>query len=112
MLRLVERAAARLSLFAERGPLNSVVLEGKADSVGRQSLLAIARQQSTERLEHSLEVLAVERAASEVLWYERKRNGTLRLLMADDLRSELARRVAADDASGQTIADLNQTGEP
>jgi hypothetical protein len=112
MLRWVERAAARLSLFAERGPLNSVVLEGKADSVGRQSLLAIARQQSTERLEHSLEVLAVERAASEVLWYERKRNGTLRLLMADDLRSELARRVAADDASGQTIADLNQTGEP
>jgi hypothetical protein len=112
MLRWVERAAARLSLFAERGPLNAVVLEGKADSVRRQSLLALARQQSTERLECSLEALAVERAASEVLWHERKRNGTLRLLLADDLRSELARRVAADDGSGQTIADLNQTGEP
>lgn len=111
MLQWVGHAAARLSLFAERGPLQAMVLEGEADSLRRQSLLALARRQSVERLEHALEFLEVERAATEVVWHERKRNGTLRLMTTDDLRSELDRRVAASHRSGQTKAHQNQTGE-
>lgn len=95
MLQWVERAAARLSLFADRGPVRAEVLEGQAETVRRQSLLALARQYPLEQFENSLERLAVERAASEVAWHERKREGTLRLLKTDDLQQELERRVAA-----------------
>jgi hypothetical protein len=111
MLQWVEHAAARLNLFAERGPLQALVLEGEADSLRRQSLLALARRQSMQRMEWALESLEVERAATEVVWNERKRNGTLRLLKTDDLRSELDRRLAASGGSGQTTAHQNQTGE-
>ncbi|EDM49600.1 hypothetical protein [Marinobacter algicola] len=95
MIQWVERAAARLNLFAERGPIESVALAGRTDTVRRQSLVAMARQQPTEALERSLESLAVERAAAEVAWHERKAEGTLRTLKMDDLRHELERWVAA-----------------
>lgn len=95
MIQWVERAAARLNLFAERGPIESVALAGRTDTLRRQSLVAMARQQPTEALERSLESLAVERAAAEVAWHERKAEGTLRTLKMDDLRHELERWVAA-----------------
>ncbi|WP_150909537.1 hypothetical protein [Marinobacter halotolerans] len=111
MLQWVERAAARLSLFAERGPTGAQVLAGRADTIRRQSLLALARHQPVQRLEESLEVLAIERAATEVTWHERKQEGTLRLLRVDDLKSELERRVAGDAGSGHYIAEQNQIRE-
>ncbi|WP_421840733.1 hypothetical protein [Marinobacter algicola] len=95
MIQWVERAAARLNLFAERGPIESVALAGRTDTLRRQSLVAMARQQPTEALERSLESLAVQRAAAEVAWHERKAEGTLRTLKMDDLRHELERWVAA-----------------
>lgn len=95
MIQWVERAAARLNLLAERGPIEGMVLAGKTDTLRRQSLVAMARQQPTEALERSLESLAVERAAAEVAWHERKAEGTLRTLKIDDLRHELERWVAA-----------------
>ena len=95
MIQWVERAAARLNLFAERGPIKGMALAGKTDTLRRQSLVAMARQQPTEALERSLESLAVERAAAEVAWHERKAEGTLRTLKMDDLRHELERWVAA-----------------
>ena len=103
MLRWVERAAARLSLFADRGPLESIALAGRADALRRQSLVAIGRGQPTDRLEYSLEALSVERAAIEVAWHERKRNGSLQMLGVEDLRYELEQWVAAGRESGQTI---------
>lgn len=112
MLQWIELAAARLSLFADRGPLGAEVLEGQAETVRRQSLLALARQHSTDQLKHSLEILAVERAASEVAWHERKHAGTLRLLETEDLRQELERRVAAGGRSGQYSAKSPITREP
>jgi len=111
MLQWVEHAAARLSLFADRGPMEAAVLAGKADSVRRQLLLALARQQPIEHFERSIESLESEQAASEASWHERKRSGRLRLLTVDDLGSELERRVAAAEGSGHYIANQNQTGE-
>jgi hypothetical protein len=108
MLLWVERAAARLNLFAERGPLAAVALNGEADSVRRQSLLALARQQPAERFEQALQTLALERHSAENSWHERRRRGSMRLLTIDDLRSELERRVAEDDGSGQYTADQNE----
>lgn len=111
MLQWVERAAARLSLFAGRGPFEAAALDGQADTIRRQSMLAMARQQPVEWLEYSLETLTIERAASEVAWHERKRKGTLRLLNTEDLQFELERRVAANGGSGHYSADQSQTRE-
>ncbi|MBE97277.1 hypothetical protein [Marinobacter sp.] len=95
MIQWVERAAARLNLFSERGSIEGMALAGRTDTLRRQSLVAIARQQPTEALERTLESLAIDRAAAEVAWHERKAEGTLRTLKTDDLRHELERWVAA-----------------
>lgn len=105
MLQWIERASARLGLLADRGPLRAEVLEARAETVRRQLLLALARQQPTDQLQQSLETLAAERAASEAAWHERKSQGTLRQLQKQDLEQELERRVAAagwlfDDCDG------------
>ncbi|HKK54877.1 hypothetical protein [Marinobacter sp.] len=115
MLQWLERAAARLSLFADRGPVRAGVLEARAETVRRQLLLALARQQPTDQLEHALEILAAERAASEAPWYERKREGTLRQLQKEDLQQELERRVAAngrlfDERAGRPSAAVIRSG--
>ncbi|WP_420390903.1 hypothetical protein [Marinobacter sp.] len=95
MIQWVERAAARLNLFSERGSIEGMALAGRTDTLRRQSLVAMARQQPTEALERTLESLAIDRAAAEVAWHERKAEGTLRTLKTDDLRHELERWVAA-----------------
>lgn len=95
MLQWVERAAARLDLFARRGPASSVALSGQAETLRRQSLVAIARQEPLHEIEQSLEEVSLLRAATEVAWHERKAAGTLRQLTVEDLRQELERWVAA-----------------
>ncbi|MEX2474987.1 hypothetical protein [Marinobacter sp.] len=95
MLQWVERAAARLNLFAHRGPSEALALRGQADTLRRQSLVALARQEPIDELEASLSRAEIDRAAAEVCWYERKAAGTLRTLTLDDLRHELERWVAA-----------------
>lgn len=112
MIQWVEQAAARLSLVAEHGPLAARVLEGEANSLRRQSLLALARQQPTlEHLEARLESVVAEQVASEALWHERNQQGTLRLLTVKDLEQELDRRVAAAARAGQYNAHQEQCGE-
>ncbi len=113
MIQWVERAAARLNLFAERGSIEGLALAGATDTLRRQALVAMARQQPLEGLEQSLESVSIERAAAEVAWHERKAEGTLRTLKVEDLRHELERWVAArpgpvhyvvhcDQAAGET----------
>ncbi|GGE80181.1 hypothetical protein GCM10011533_35770 [Streptosporangium jomthongense] len=94
MLQWVERAAARLDLFARRGPASSVALSGQADTLRRQSLVAMARQEPLDEIEQSLEEIDLLPTAAEVDWRERKAAGALRRLSAEDLRQELERRVA------------------
>ena len=91
----VERAAARLDLFARRGPANSVALSGQANTLRRQSLVALARQEPLNEIEKGLEEVSLLRAATEVEWHERKAAGALRRLTLEDLRQELERWVAA-----------------
>jgi len=95
MLQWVERAAARLDLFARRGPASSMALSGQEDTLRRQSLVAIARQEPLNQIEQSLEEVSLLRAAAEVAWHERKSAGALRRLSEEDLRQELERWVAA-----------------
>ncbi|WP_417517375.1 hypothetical protein [Marinobacter sp.] len=95
MLQWVERAAARLDLFARRGAARSVALSGQVDTLRRQSLVAMARQESVNEIETSLAEVSLLRAATEVAWHERKAAGTLRRLTLEDMRQELERWVAA-----------------
>ncbi|WP_138435006.1 hypothetical protein [Marinobacter shengliensis] len=95
MLEWLHRAAARLDLFASRGPLEAVALAAEHDTLRRQSLVALARGECAERVELQIQQLDLEQAAAEVVWHERKRSGTLRRLLVEDLRQELERWVAA-----------------
>ncbi|MBW4936090.1 hypothetical protein [Marinobacter sp. F4206] len=95
MLEWVERATARLDLFARRGPLESVSFSGQTDTLHRQNLVAVARSEPREGMDESLAELQLQRAALEVSWHERKAAGTLRRLSIADLRRELERWVAA-----------------
>ncbi len=95
MLRWVERAAARLSLVARRGPVRAAALAGQSDTLYRQSLVALARNEPVEGFEDALRELQIVKAAAEITWYERKAAGTLRRLSVEDLRQELERWVAA-----------------
>lgn len=95
MLQWVERAAARLELFARRGPASSVAFSGQADTLRRESLVAMARQEPLDDIEQSLEEIHLLRTAAEIAWHERKAMGTLHRLTVEDLREELERWVAA-----------------
>ncbi|MGF2736066.1 hypothetical protein [Marinobacter sp. DUT-1] len=95
MLEWVGRAAARLSLFAGRGPVEAAALAGQADTLRRQGLVAMARQEAVEEFEQSLDDIELRRAAAEVAWRERKAAGNLRRLSVEDLRRELEQWVAA-----------------
>ncbi|AOY88226.1 hypothetical protein BKP64_08640 [Marinobacter salinus] len=95
ILQWVERAAARLDLFARCGSAESLALAGQADTVRRQSLVAMARNEDVGAPGSGLDDLHLRKAAAEVLWHERKSAGTLRRLSSEDLRWELERWVAA-----------------
>ncbi|MBS3805599.1 MAG: hypothetical protein KGY54_13715 [Oleiphilaceae bacterium] len=84
----LKRTAARVALTAERGSPQSQSLAGEADTVRRQLLVACARQQSVAQLEQTLDRLAVESAAVDVDWHERKATGTLRQVLPEDLDYE------------------------
>ncbi|OZB20639.1 MAG: hypothetical protein B7X58_00570 [Marinobacter sp. 34-60-7] len=104
LLQWVQRAAARLDQFAARGPIESWALAGQQDALRRQTLVALARGEAIGHPEQSLKALEIERTASEVMWHERQRAGTLRRLLVEDLRQELERWVAARPGPGHYVA--------
>jgi hypothetical protein len=108
MLQWLERAAARLNLFARRGPAEAVALAGQADTLRRQSLVALARKEPLDDIEASLGEIQLHRVAAEVAWRERKAAGTLRQLCAEDLRQELERWVAARPGPVHYVLHCNQ----
>ncbi|SFM16127.1 hypothetical protein [Marinobacter zhejiangensis] len=89
LLAVLERAAARVALFAQRGPLDSLRLAGELDSLKRQQLVALARQHEGVDLERPMKRLSLELAASEIGWHERKAAGHLRRVLVDDVVKEL-----------------------
>jgi len=95
MLEWVGRAAARLNLYARRGPAEAAALAGQADMLRRQGLVTMARQEPMEELEQSLHDVRLQHVAAEVAWREREASGTLRTLSVEDLRRELEQWVAA-----------------
>ncbi|WP_228289077.1 P-loop NTPase family protein [Marinobacter salinisoli] len=95
LLRWVEKAAARLNLFARRGPTQALALAGQAATIHRQSLVALARGESEGAAAASLDDLHLQKTAVEVAWHERQAAGALRQLCVADLRAELERWVAA-----------------
>ena len=95
MLQWLERSAARLDLFARKGPPEAMAMAGQADTLRRQSLVALARKEPIDDIEASLGEIQLHRVAAEVAWHERKAAGKLRQLSTEDLRQELERWVAA-----------------
>ncbi|GGC56413.1 hypothetical protein [Marinobacter halophilus] len=95
MLEWLQRAAARLDLFASRGPLEIMAGAAQQETLRRQSLVAMARDEEWQVAEEAMKALAIEQAAAEVVWHERKHSGTLRRLLVEDVRKELERWVAA-----------------
>lgn len=95
MLQWVERAAARLDLFARCGPMGAVALAGREETLRRQALVAMARSEDAEGRTGLLAQLELQRTALEVAWHERKQSGRLRRLSVTDLHQELERWLAA-----------------
>ncbi len=87
----VSQAAARVALVAERGLMDSQRLAAEMETLQRQLLVAMAREQPTHELEQAMEWVASERAATEASWHERREAGTLRQVTVDDLKYELTR---------------------
>jgi len=103
MLAWVRRAAARLDFFASCGSLEVQAISGQHEVMRRQSLVALARNESCNLAEREMSRLQVEQAAAEVSWHERQCAGTLRLLQVDDLCLELERWVAAGPGPVQYV---------
>lgn len=95
MLQWVKRAATRLERFARCGPVGFAALSGQEDTLVRQSLVAMARQEPVDAIEQSLAEIQLARAATEINWYERQADGTLHVLTVEDLQQELERWLAA-----------------
>ena len=87
----LSRAAARVALMAERGPCEREQLAGELDTLNRQMLVAVARNQSTVVIDQALEALSIEQAAIEVDWHERRARGTLCQVTVADLEYERQR---------------------
>lgn len=111
LLKWVDRAAARLHLFAERGPSRSAALAGRADALRRKSLVAMARGEPNGDFDAEIDQLAVEQAALEMAWHERQREGSLQMLRPDDLRYELERWLAAAAVSGHYVRQSSDAVE-
>lgn len=81
-------AAVRVAGFAQQGAVETQRLAGEVDTLQRQILVAMARQEPVAELEAELARVSLERAASEVAWQERKAAGNLRRVLVEDLRLE------------------------
>jgi len=109
MLEWVERAAARLDLYARLGPMSQRALHGKSITLRRQNLVAMARGEPTPPLmPDALAEMDRQREAVEQLWQDRRGAGVLRRLVESDLRAELKRWLAADPAPVHYVRHCNQ----
>lgn len=108
MLEWVERAAARLDLFARCGPMGRVALAGAADTLHRQTLVALARAETPPPFVGALGDIERQQAALEKTWSERKAAGTLRRLSVADLQLELERWLAAGTGPVHYVLHCNQ----
>lgn len=97
MLHWIKRSAARLDLRARRGPVEEIARQGQEETLRRQELVALARQ---DRAQAALSVPAPETMAAYRAWQQRRQAGRLRHLLAEDLRRELELPVAACPAPG------------
>ena len=88
LLRWLERAAARLNLFASRGSVAGLALAAQQEALRQQSLVAMARGGHWQVLEQRLAPLQVQQADADRAWHERKQAGTLHCLQLSDLQAE------------------------
>ncbi|GHD51276.1 hypothetical protein SAMN05216429_101111 [Marinobacter persicus] len=89
LLQWLEQAAARQNLFASRGPLESLALDARQQALQSRFLLAMARgDEPCQELETSLKFLEQRLAREDLRWQARKHNGTLRILLTEDLEAE------------------------
>lgn len=85
------QAAARVALLAERGSAERHRLAGKLDTLNRQMLVAVARNQSVASIKQAVDALSIEQATVDEDWHERRASGTLFQVTVADLEYERQR---------------------
>ncbi|MEH6357024.1 MAG: hypothetical protein V7760_13520 [Marinobacter sp.] len=103
LLTWLERAAARLNLFALRGSSESDALAAQIRTLECQRLVAYARQISIDEPDLVLEKLVRQQQAAAGEWHQRDARGSLRKLGVADLQAELKCWLAANSAGVHTV---------
>jgi len=99
----LERAAARLNLFALRGTSESSALAAQIQTLECQRLVAHARQIGIEEPDLALEKLVRQQQIAENDWHQRDALGSLRKLGVADLQAELKCWLAANSEGVHTV---------
>ena len=103
LLMWLERAAARLNLFALRGSSESAALTAQIHTLECQRLVAHARSGSIGEPDLMLEKLVRQQRVAEDEWRQRYARGSLRQLGVTDLQAELNCWLAANSAGVHTV---------
>jgi len=103
LLMCLERAAARLNLFALRGTSESSALAAQIQTLECQRLVAHARQSSIVEPDLALEKLVRQQQVAEGEWHRRHARGSLRQLGVADFQAELKCWLAANSAGVHTV---------
>jgi len=103
LLMWLERAAARLNLFALRGSSEASALAAQIQTLECQRLVAHARQSSIGEPDLALEKLVWQQQVAAGEWRQRDARGSLRKLGIADLQAELKCWLAANSAGVHTV---------
>lgn len=98
LIHWVERACVRLALHAQRGTSRDQAIRAQLETLRRQSLVAVAREESHDRLSETIRELEGRLADSDAQWALREQAGSLRRLQVRDLQEERQRWLAAAPA--------------
>jgi hypothetical protein len=98
LIHWVERACVRLAMHAQRGSSRHQALRAQLDTLRRQSLVAVARQEDHDGLSEAIRTLEGRLADLDAEWEQRRAAGRLRRLQVQDLQEERQRWLAAEPA--------------
>lgn len=112
LIHWLERACIRLNLYAQRGSSGQLALRGKLDTLRRQSLVAVARQEDSANVDRRIHELEGQLSGLEAERETRRHSGQLRRIQVSDLREELDRWVAASPGPVHYVRQTERdTGE-
>ncbi|MDY6797303.1 MAG: hypothetical protein SVX28_00935 [Pseudomonadota bacterium] len=98
LIHWVERSCVRLAMHAQRGSSRQQALRAQLDTLRRQFLVAVARQENHDVLAEAIRELEARLADLGAQWEQRRQSGNLRRLQVQDLQEEQRRWLAAEAA--------------